>query len=143
MAVFTDVSFDEAADLVRTLQLGELTSIKGCAGGIENTNFFIDTASGEYVLTLFERLTVDQLPFYLHLMKHLAQRGIPVPDPAADAKGSILHSLKGKPAAVVNKLKGSSQLMPGALHCDRVGRMLAHMHEAGKDFHLQQRNLRG
>ena len=73
MAVYTEVSFDEAATFLQTLELGTLQAIKGCAGGIENTNYFVDTDQGEFVLTLFERLTFEQLPFYLHLMKHLAE----------------------------------------------------------------------
>jgi Ser/Thr protein kinase RdoA (MazF antagonist) len=81
MAVFTEVSQDDAGELVRTLALGELRELRGIQGGIENTNYFLTTDGGEYVLTLFERLTFEQLPFYLHLMKHLAQRGIPVPEP--------------------------------------------------------------
>lgn len=143
MAVFTEVSFDEAAALLNALNLGQLQSIKGAAGGIENTNYFIDTTEGQYVLTLFERLTFEQLPFYLHLMKHLAARGIPVPDPAADAKGAILHRLKGKPAAVVNKLRGHSELAPTPAHCAGVGGMLARMHLAGLDYPRKQPNLRG
>jgi homoserine kinase type II len=143
MAVFTEVSFDEAAAFLNALNLGQLQSIKGAAGGIENTNYFIDTTEGQYVLTLFERLTFEQLPFYLHLMKHLAARGIPVPDPAADAKGAILHRLKGKPAAVVNKLRGHSELAPTPAHCAGVGEMLARMHLAGLDFPRKQPNLRG
>ena len=143
MAVFTEVSFDEAAAFLQTLDLGNLQTIKGCAGGIENTNYFVDTDRGDYVLTLFERLTFEQLPFYLHLMKHLAGRGIPVPDPAAGKNGNILHGLKGKPAAVVNKLLGASQLAPTSEHCAAVGEMLARMHLAGRDFALHQPNLRG
>src|SRR6185295_6403568 len=100
MAVFTEVSFDEAAALVSRLGIGELATLTGITAGIENTNYFADTTQGRYVLTLFERLTFEQLPFYLHLMKHLAGRGIPVPDPHADAAGTILHCLKDKPAAV-------------------------------------------
>jgi homoserine kinase type II len=143
MAVFTEVSFDEAADFLRSLNLGQLQSIKGAAGGIENTNYFVDTDQGQYVLTLFERLTFEQLPFYLHLMKHLAGRGIPVPDPVADASGAILHQLKNKPAAVVNKLRGRSELSPTPAHCARVGDMLARLHLAGLDYPRQQPNLRG
>ena len=143
MAVFTEVSFDEAAAFLRSLNLGQLQSIKGAAGGIENTNYFVDTDQGQYVLTLFERLTHEQLPFYLHLMKHLAGRGIPVPDPVADASGIILHRLKDKPAAVVNKLRGHSELAPTPAHCARVGAMLARMHLAGQDYPRQQPNLRG
>ncbi len=143
MAVFTEVSFDEAAVFLRFLNLGQLHNIKGAAGGIENTNYFVDTDQGQYVLTLFERLTFEQLPFYLHLMKHLAMRGIPVPNPAPDAKGNLLHRLKGKPAAVVNKLRGHSELAPTPAHCTGVGEMLARLHLAGLDYPLQQPNLRG
>ena len=143
MAVFTEVSFKEAADFLYTLNLGELQTIKGCAGGIENTNYFVDTDRGQYVLTLFERLTHEQLPFYLNLMRRLAERGIPVPYPAADGLGRILHTLKGKPAAVVNKLSGTSQLDPQAAHCASLGSMLARMHVAGQDAAQQQPNLRG
>ena len=143
MAVFTEVSFDEAAVFLRCLDLGQLQAIKGAAGGIENTNYFVDTDRGQYVLTLFERLTFEQLPFYLHLMKHLAARGIPVPDPVADAGGNILHVLQGKPAAVVNKLRGHSELVPAPAHCASVGEMLARLHLAGRDYPRQQPNLRG
>ena len=143
MAVFTEVSFDEAAALLSALNLGQLQSIKGAANGIENTNYFVNTDQGEYVLTLFERLTFEQLPYYLHLMKHLATHGIPVPDPAPDAKGNILHRLKGKPAAVVNKLPGHSELAPTAAHCAAVGEALAQLHLAGLDYPRKQPNLRG
>jgi homoserine kinase type II len=143
MAVFTEVSFDEAAEFLRFLNLGQLHHIKGAAGGIENTNYFVDTDQGHYVLTLFERLTFEQLPFYLHLMKHLATCGIPVPNPVPDAKGKLLHRLKGKPASVVNKLRGHSELAPTPAHCASVGDMLARLHLAGLDYPHQQPNLRG
>jgi len=143
MAVFTEVSFDTAAELIGRLGIGELTALKGITAGIENTNYFADTAQGRYVLTLFERLSFEQLPFYLHLMKHLAQHGVPVPDPQADASGEILHTLCGKPAAVVNRLSGSHQLAPDASHCESVGAMLARMHLAGQDYPRHQPNLRG
>lgn len=143
MAVFTEVSFDEASGFLQQLNLGQLESIEGCAGGIENTNYFVTTDQGAYVLTLFERLTAEQLPFYLWLMKHLALRGIPVPDPAANRDGDILHTLKGKPAAVVNRLRGKSELKPTPAHCAAVGAMMAKMHLASRDFDRQQPNLRG
>jgi homoserine kinase type II len=143
MAVYTHVSFDEAAALVRRLGIGSLTQLQPCAGGIENTNYFADTTAGRYVLTLFERLTAQELPFYLHLMKHLAERGIPVPGPQADAQGSILHTLNGKPAAVVDRLPGQHPLAPDAGHCSQVGAMLARMHIAGQSFPMFQPNLRG
>lgn len=143
MAVFTQVSFDEAAVFLGTLQLGPLQTMQPCEGGIENTNYFVSTAQGDYVLTLFERLTFAQLPFYLRLMQHLAGRDIPVPNPQANPAGEILHQFKGKPAAVVNKLPGRSQMQPAAAHCSAVGAMLARMHLAGRDFDLHQPNLRG
>lgn len=147
MAVYTEVSRQEAAALLHQLKLGELTAMQGCAGGIENTNYFVTAEmAGEkrdYVLTLFERLTLEQLPFYLRLMKHLAQRGMPVPDPAANAQGDLVFELKGKPAAVVNKLRGKSDLSPTPAHCAAVGAMLARMHLAAVDFPLTQPNLRG
>ena len=143
MAVFTEVSEDEARALLHALALGELHELRGIQGGIENTNYFVTTSQGEYVLTLFERLSFAQLPFYLHLMKHLAQRGIPVPDPAANRDGDILHRVSGKPAAVVNKLRGQCELSPTAAHCAAAGAMLARMHLAGRDYLRAQPNLRG
>jgi homoserine kinase type II len=142
MAVYTEVSFDEASTFLASLKLGTLQSMEGCSGGIENTNYFVTTDQAPYVLTLFERLTAEQLPFYLRLMKHLAVHGIPVPDPAADSDGDVLHSLGGKPAAVVNRLRGKSELTPTAAHCAAVGDMLARMHLAGKSFEMHQPNLR-
>lgn len=143
MAVFTEVSPQEAQRLLTALNLGTLESLRGIEGGIENTNYFVTTDQGEWVLTLFERLTAEQLPFYLHLMKHLAHRGIPVPDPAANRDGNILHRVCGKPAAVVNRLDGKSQLAPQEAHCAAVGAMLARMHLAGSDYPHEQPNLRG
>jgi homoserine kinase type II len=143
MAVFTEVSFDEAARFIEPLGVGALQSLRGITSGIENTNYFATTDRGEYVLTLFERLTFEQLPFYLRLMQHLARRGIPVPEPHADAGGEILFALKGKPAALVDKLAGGHQLAPDTHHCEQVGAMLARMHLAGQDFALSQPNLRG
>ena len=113
-------------------------TLQGCSGGIENTNYFVTTELAgqqrELVLTLFERLSFEQLPFYLRLMKHLAQRGIPVPDPSANRDGDLVFALKGKPTAVVERLRGSSELQPRAVHCAAVGDMLARMHLAGRDF---------
>ena len=143
MAVYTEVSFDEAAALMSRLGLGTLTSLNGIHSGIENTNYFADTAGGRYVITLFERLTAEQLPFYLRLMAHLAARGIPVPGPKADASGALLHTLAGKPAAVVDRLRGSHRLAPDAGHCASLGATLARMHAAAADFELTQPNLRG
>lgn len=143
MAVYTEVSPQDAQPLMDRLGLGTITAMRGIQGGIENTNYFVTTASGEYVLTLFERLTPEQLPFYLHLVRHLAQRGIPAPAPHVDAQGELLFTLNGKPAAVVGKLEGQSELQPGPVHCAQLGALLARMHLAGADFAMHQPNLRG
>ena len=155
MAVFTEVSQQEAADLVSMLALGELRELRGIHGGIENTNYFLTTEKDgrthEYVLTVFERLSCEQLPFYLHLMKHLAQRGIPVPEPhalpssasTANPHGELLHQISGMPAAVVDKLQGKSELAPTPAHCAAVGEMVARMHLAARSYPRHQPNLRG
>ena len=143
MAVYTEVTFDEASALIERLGIGRLTALESCRGGIENTNYFADTTDGAWVLTLFERLGDAELPFYLQLMKHLAGRGIPVPEPQADAGGAILHHLKGKPAAVVNRLPGHHHLAPDDAHAASVGAVLARVHLEAADFALRQPNLRG
>lgn len=143
MAVYTKVSLREASALLRQLDLGDVTALRGIQGGIENTNYFATTDNGEFVLTLFERLGFEQLPYYLHLMQHLAQRGIPVPNPVGNKAGNLVHTVKKKPASVVSKLRGKSELSPGAVHCAAVGDMLARMHLAGRDFGMAQPNLRG
>jgi homoserine kinase type II len=143
MAVFTEVAIADAAALAERLDLGAVQAFEGCAAGIENTNYFLDTERGRYVLTVFERLGFEQLPFYLALMKHLAARGIPVPDPQSDAAGRYLHSLMDKPTAIVNRLPGACELAPTPRHCAAMGAMLARLHLAGADFALEQPNLRG
>ena len=143
MAVFTEVSEQQAAELLSQLSIGDLVSLQGINSGIENTNYFMTTDQGEYVLTVFERLNHAQLPFYLYLMKHLASKGIAVPDPQANLQGEIVLTLRDKPAAVVNRLSGESQLQPTAVHCAGMGSTLAHMHLAAQDYERHQINLRG
>ncbi len=143
MAVYTEVGFDEADALCQRLGLGALTALQGIHSGIENTNYYATTVRGQWVLTLFERLSAAQLPYYLQLMQHLAARGIPVPAPQPAPDGSLVHLLCGKPASVVTRLPGSHRLRPDAAHCAQVGAMLARMHRAGAHFPLQQPHLRG
>ena len=143
MAVFTAVSLEHLTDWIEQFPLGQATAIKGIASGIENSNFFITTERGEFVLTIFENLTFAQLPFYLQLMRHLAERGVLVPAPVASNQGDLVVALHGKPAAIVSKLLGASQMDPQPVHCAAVGAMLARMHLAARDFPLHQPNLRG
>ncbi|RCS59251.1 homoserine kinase [Parvibium lacunae] len=147
MAVFTDVSPAQLQDWLNHSNLGQLTALEGIASGIENTNYFVDvTRAGEshhYVLTLFEKLTPTELPFYLGLMHHLAAKGIPVPAPVRLSNGIFWGELNGKPCALVTRLQGRSVLQPSAAQCAAMGSWLARMHQAGADFALQQPNLRG
>lgn len=143
MAVYTEVSLAQAQHLATQLALGAVHSLEPIGSGIENTNYFLGTESGEWVLTLFERLSAEQLPFYLRLMQHLARHGLPVPEPRPDAAGALCHGLAGKPAAVVNRLPGAPVEAPDVHHADQVGATLARMHRAVADFPLAQPNLRG
>jgi homoserine kinase type II len=147
MAVFTPVELNDISEWISTdFDIGVASAVRGIQGGIENSNFFLDTASAggpnEFVLTIFERLSAAQLPYYLELMRHLADKGIPVPKPIANHAGTILFALKGKPAAIVTKLAGASCMQPASTHCTMVGAMLAKMHLAAADFSYHQPNLR-
>jgi homoserine kinase type II len=143
MAVYTALHRAEAAAFLAQYALGELTDLEGISTGIENTNFFLTTSRGRYVLTLFERLNFKQLPFYLELMRHLARRGLPVPEPQENRVGSLLSELKGKPAVIVTRLDGKAVTDPSARQCALVGEVLAKMHLAGNDFAPFQPHLRG
>jgi homoserine kinase type II len=143
MAVYTQVSEDDVRALLGRLAQGRLLSFKGIGAGIENSNWFVDTSQGHFVLTVFERLTAEQLPYYLWLMKHLAGHGVPVPDPQADAQGKLLFELQGKPAALLTRLPGSHRLAPDLHHCQQVGQMLARMHRVSASFRHEQSHLRG
>lgn len=143
MAVYTEVSVEQATPLFASLGLGPLTDMRGIRSGIENTNYYVSTPQGQWVLTLFERLNHEQLPYYLSLMQHLAKHGILVPAPQATADGRLVHTVLGKPAAVVTRLPGGHRLAPAATHCEQVGEMLGRMHEVGQSFKGHQPHLRG
>jgi homoserine kinase type II len=143
MAVFTPLSESDVARLLAHYALGELQSLEPIAAGIENTNYFVTTARGRWVLTVFERLTFTQLPFYLELMRHLSQRGLPVPLPQENNAGSLVSEARGKPAAIVTRMAGRWVPAPSVAHCARIGTLLAKMHLAAQDFPRFQPNLRG
>jgi homoserine kinase type II len=143
MAVFTAVSLDDLSQWIKQFPLGDALALQGISSGIENSNFFLTTERGEFVLTIFENLSFEQLPFYVQLMRHLAERGIPVPAPVPTIDGELVVTLQGKPAIIVSRLSGASQLDPQPAHCAEVGGMLARMHLAAQDFALHQPNLRG
>jgi homoserine kinase type II len=142
MAVFTPVTESQLAHWLEHYSLGQVLDFHGIASGIENSNFFLTTSRGAYVLTIFEKLDATELPFYLDLMSHLASHQIPVPDPVPRDDGSLFAELCGKQAAIVTKLDGAPQLAPGPAHCGEVGQMLARLHLAGRDYPRHQPNLR-
>jgi len=143
LSVYTPVSEAQLADWLRNYSVGALARCEPIEAGIENTNYFVTTTQGRYVLTLFERLPADELPFYLDLMAHLARHGIPCPAPIADLSDHYLQQLNGKPAALVTRLPGRSLEQPGASHCAELGALLARMHLAGRSYGAYLENPRG
>lgn len=142
MSVFTTVTTDQLQQWLQAYPLGELRELQGIAAGITNTNYFVTTASGRYVLTLFERNSAEELPYFLDLMAHLADHGVPCPHPVADLQGHHLASLNGKPAALVSCLRGKDVTQPNLAQCAEVGRVLAELHIAGQSFGQHMDNPR-
>src|SRR4051812_48352989 len=125
MSVFTKVSPEQLSAWLVRYDIGSLVELKGIASGIENTNYFVTPTLGRYVLTLFERLHEDELPFYLNLMSHLADHGVPCPAPIPDRGRATLGQLNGKPATLVTCLPGRPVMQPGEHHCALIGAALA------------------
>ncbi|BBJ00575.1 homoserine kinase [Ferrigenium kumadai] len=143
MAVFTSVSEAELTAWLGDYSLGQLLELQPISAGIENTNYFVTTSNGRFVLTLFEKLTADDLPFYLNLMAHLARHGIPCPSPVANRRNQLLGTLNGKPACIATRLPGKSTTAPNHEQCAAIGAMLAQMHIAGQSFSQVMPNPRG
>jgi len=143
VSVFTPVSEAQLRDWLRGFAVGDLLRLEPIEAGIENTNYFVDTTQGRYVLTLFERLGAPQLPFYIDLMAHLARHGIPCPAPISDLMDRSLSMLNGKPAALVTRLPGRSVDQPGAAQCAELGALLARMHLAARSYGAYMENPRG
>jgi len=143
LSVFTPVSDGQLAAWLKNYSVGVPVALEPIAAGIENTNYFVTTGQGRYVLTLFERLPAAELPFYLDLMAHLARHGIPCPAPIADLNDRFLSSLNGKPAALVTRLEGKSVENPDAADCAELGELLARMHLAACSYDGYLENPRG
>lgn len=143
MSVYTSVSDDEMRDFLALYDLGEFVSLQGIAQGITNSNYFLTTAAGRFVLTVFEVLKQEELPFFLQLNLHLSKKGVAVAAPVARKDGRLDSELAGKPACLVACLSGSDTSWPTAEQCFHTGSMLAQMHSAGRDFPLTMDNPRG
>ena len=141
MAVYTDVSAEDLSGFLAGYDLGELRAYKGIAEGVENSNFLVHTSSGYFILTLYEkRVAAADLPFFLGLMEHLADRGLTCPQPVKNRRGEVLGTLAGRPAAIVTFLDGMWIRRPSAAHCAAVGEALARLHLAGRDFPMRRGN---
>lgn len=144
MAVYTDVDDTELKAFIATYGLGDLVSYKGIAEGVENTNYFVATTTGRYILTLYEqRVKREDLPFFLELLDHLAANGIACPTPIKTASGEQVTELAGRAAAIVSFLEGFCIHAPKPEHCHALGRTLAKLHIAGKTYTNSRPNALG
>jgi homoserine kinase type II len=141
MAVYTEVSDEELAAFMDEFDVGPVVSCKGIAEGVENSNYLVHTHGGRYILTLYEkRVAPSDLPFFLGLMEHLAERGFPCPVPIRARDGNSLRTLCGRPAALISFLEGMWPRRIQPWHCTEVGAALATMHRAGADFAMVRPN---
>ncbi len=141
MAVYTEVPDEELSAFLATYDIGTVLSYKGIAEGVENTNYFLHTTGGTYILTLYEkRVREADLPFFLALMQHLARKGLNCPLPVGNRQGEPLGRLAGRPAAIITFLDGIAIRRPSAQHCAALGAALARLHLAGEDFPMTRPN---
>lgn len=141
MAVYTEISDEALIAYLEAYDLGGLHSFRGIAEGVENSNYFLTTDKGNYILTLYEkRVSKEDLPFFLGLMDHLAQTGIVCPRPVAMKNGEVLGELCERPAAIISFLDGYSLRRPQPRHCRQLGEALAKLHLAGGDFSISRKN---
>ncbi|MDK4680650.1 homoserine kinase [Kingella negevensis] len=134
MSVYTSVSDEEMRQLLTEYNIGEFKSLQGIAQGITNSNYFLHTSENSYVLTVFETLRADELPFFMELTQHLSANGVACPAPIAKKNGDLTATLANKPACIVSKLTGCDTAFATEEQCFSTGAMLAKMHLASKSF---------
>lgn len=142
MAVYTRVEAEDLRAMLANYAIGELEDYAGISSGVTNTNYFMDTSLGRWVLTLFEQVSANELPFFMQLMDHMSGHGVPCAHPVARNDGAFLSRLSGLPAAVVYRLSGHSIETPTEMHCRSLGRAVAEMHRAAASFSSRQANPR-
>ena len=144
MAVYTHLGTEELADLIALYDVGQLVSAKGIAEGVSNSNWFLETTGGRYILTMYERrIDLADLPYFLGLLDHLSAKGCPVPRTIHDRDGAAFRMLDGKAIALIEFLPGVSPTKPTPDQAFAVGQTLARMHVASADFALNRRNTMG
>lgn len=143
MSVYTIIEESELRDFLSHYSVGQLIDFKGISDGIENTNYFVNTDNGRYVLTIFEQHSFEELQAFLNLMHHLADHKVPSANPVADNDGVYLRLFKGKPIALVERLNGGSITEINLNHCEQLGVAMGKMHAAGLSFHTKIENTRG
>ena len=141
MAVYTEVSDEELEAFIGQYDLGRVISFKGIAEGVENTNYLLQTETGTFILTLYEkRVDPEDLPFFLGLIEHLAEAGIPCPTPIHGKDGNALRTLCGRPAAIQTFLQGMWPRRITPQHCRHLGMAMARLHIAGQSYGLSRPN---
>ena len=141
MAVYTEIDDAELFDFLATYDIGKPLSCKGIAEGVENSNFFLLTEKGGFILTLYEkRVREADLPFFLGLMEHLSAQGLTCPQPIKNRRGAALGRLANRPAAIVTFLDGHALHHPDVGACSALGGALAQLHLAGKSFKMTRDN---
>ncbi len=143
MSVYTLIEQGELEAFLQNYAVGELVDFAGISAGIENTNYFVTTTSGKFVLTLFEQLSANELPYFLDLMAFLAEHNVPSAHPVADKNGNYLRSLKNRPAALVQRLQGYDIEIPNPAQCAALGDALGRLHAVGHEFSGKRDNPRG
>ncbi len=143
MSVYTIIEENELISFLSNYEVGELVGFQGISDGIENTNYFVNTDRGRFVLTIFEQHSFEEMQYYLNLMHHLADHQVPSANPVADKQGAYLSHFKDKPIALVERLDGGSISETTVDHCQQLGAAMGKMHAAGLSFASRQVNPRG